>query len=204
MKNKSNTIEVMQGKEQIHSSGEMSPELLHSIDTITTHYLAEFPQEEERLSLLREAIKHGFSEKRHLHATGIIVSPNHDQILMIVNEQGMVVPPGKEFSPNDISPENSALLSMTDLGFDHMVIHPWHQNKIPHIPLDINTHRLDDGTTHFEFSYTFQSPIVRPVPFDPRELEGIQWTPIEDIHLFSFVGPIAAKLHLLTERREKT
>lgn len=187
------------------------------LQQVTQHYLEFFPQEKQRLSHLTRALSNvqldlssrATIPEGHVCGSGVIVSANADQVLMVLHKKlGIWVVPGGHYDNTDQgSLAQTALREATEeVGLPGLTLHPWH---LEHgIPLDIDTHPIPEDRKkgegaheHFDFRYALQVPDDVRVRVDPAELLGFQWMNLSEIDTrYSTIAPAVAKLSLLLQK----
>ena len=199
------------GKENGTNDDSMS-EFSKSIQKTVDTYLALFPAEIERLSVLNGLLKNPNVnlERRttipegHICASGIIVSPDYKEVLMLLHKSlGIWVVPGGHYDTADIVPGNTALREVSEeTGYSNLALHGWHREQ--GIPIDIDTHaipanpRVNEGAhVHYDFRYVLTLESGQNVNINHNESLEFQWTPLDKVNPKSSIAPAIAKLPLI-------
>ena len=173
---------------------------------IVEDYLKIFPNETEKLAMLRERLLHEevFNHRKSFngHGTGaaIVLSPDKKKILLI-HHRGLDkwMQPGGHWDPEDPNPWMVALREAeeeTGVGIAQALhIDP----DQPHIPLDIDSHHIPANEAkdepehyHHDFRYAFVAS-SEAVTAQEREIVNIAWVPVdaEDSRLIEVWSPLA-------------
>jgi 8-oxo-dGTP pyrophosphatase MutT (NUDIX family) len=148
---------------------------------------------QERLAVLNWQIEqgHALDERAtmpgHVTTSAIIVSPDHQQVLLIDHVAiGRWLQPGGHYEPADQFFQSAAREAVEETGVSGLTLHPWHQQR--DLPLVIDTHdvpgkaaRHEADHVHHDLQYLFLANPSAALQHQPEEVHAAQWKPIAEL-----------------------
>lgn len=177
--------------------------------TILDKYLNEYPQEQDRQSILKKYLEN-HNEKEindwnnfdgHAVAGGFIYAIKEKKFLVLHHKDlDMYVYPGGHIDETDKSPLETAFREIEEeTGLDNLKQIKLTNDEL--VPIDIDTHviaynkRLDlPEHYHFDFRYLFAINKIEDIQIDTEESSCYKWIDILDLYNAPCYGKIANKI----------
>jgi 8-oxo-dGTP pyrophosphatase MutT (NUDIX family) len=172
---------------------------------LVDQYLLAFPEEQERLSPLNQLLSDATDQEvvsrnhrvGHLTASGFVVSPARDQLLLIHHKKlQRLLQPGGHMEPTDATPLDAAMREVAEeTGLTSLTHIPYHADQ--QIPIDIDIHSIpargdEPEHLHHDFRYLFVCHDDSEFLVNENEIEGIAWYPIREVmkqEMFKWLKP---------------
>jgi 8-oxo-dGTP pyrophosphatase MutT (NUDIX family) len=164
---------------------------LQQIGDLLSRYLQQFPEDAERLSVLRQQVDEGSKDLTHrkglpghLTASALVLDPSTDSFLLIQHNflKRWLQPGGHMDACED--PVAAAKRELEEeVGTIRVELHPWQETHA--IPLDIDSHQIPVNTQkqepehlHHDFQYIFLLEGPAPTPrLQEEEVAAFRWAP---------------------------
>jgi 8-oxo-dGTP pyrophosphatase MutT (NUDIX family) len=163
---------------------------LEYVQSLVSRYRSEIASKREHLSLLRWQIKeqHALDDRAtmpgHVTTSAIIVSPDHQQVLLIDHVAiGRWLQPGGHYEPASSFYQSAMREAVEETGISGLRLHPWHKGE--DLPFVVDSHdvpgkksRNELDHVHHDFQYLFVAdPLVQLTP-QAEEVHAAQWKAI--------------------------
>lgn len=186
-----------------------------SVTETIQRYLELFPDEAERQRVLLDTLKNPSLDLRlrstipegHMCASGIILLPNNNILMLEHKALGIWVVPGGHYDISDDTLAATAIReTLEETGLTGVTLHPWHLEN--NIPLDIDTHPIparpeknEGAHQHFDFRYILQvenpDEIVKKLSLQAVEILSFKEFSIDEVDPSSSIAPALKKLPLI-------
>jgi 8-oxo-dGTP pyrophosphatase MutT (NUDIX family) len=168
---------------------------VQQIGDLLTRYLQQFPEDGERLSVLRQQVEAGSKDLTHrkglpghLTASALVLDPATASFLLIQHNflKRWLQPGGHMDACED--PVAAARRELEEeVGTMSVTLHPWQQTH--GIPLDIDSHQIPEnaqkqepGHLHHDFQYVFVLEGAAPQPrLQEEEVGAFRWASVDDL-----------------------
>jgi 8-oxo-dGTP pyrophosphatase MutT (NUDIX family) len=179
---------------------------MSELDNLVTAYLRQFPDEAERLALLRAQLRDGDALldrknfRGHATASGLVLD-KANVLLILHRGLGRYLQPGGHHAEGE-APDRCAQREVTEETGVTVELHPWHtaHGAIPiHIdshPIPRNERKGEDAHYHHDFVYLFSPHAGSKLTPQASEVDDCRWvpltTPFEDHCLAEVARKLAA------------
>lgn len=167
-------------------------------------YLAEFPADAERLTVLSDQLEkhsdafcHRGGLPGHLTASALVFDGVTKRFLLIHhNFLQRWLQPGGHLDRGEHPLDGARRELLEEVGDISVRLHPWHETN--GIPIDIDSHRIpasekkaEPEHLHHDFQYIYLLQANAAVSLQLEEVGGFRWAPLVELHGGDFGNRLA-------------